>query len=270
MSFFSKKSIQLSRIFNDLYSRRKTPPVSVRRELTNNSNFRRTEISFGLRDCLCLLVALQTLSTATFAQIAEEDLHLPISIAADSTKYDGKRSMLLFRGLHLTQGPISIDADEARATNLDFKDSTWHFSGNVIIDKENGHIECNAADLHFSDHQLQIATITGTPATFELQRPEGTDTTYGEASRLDYNFELGIIEFSENATITEGGNKISSNYLVYNIADQSINARSAGTEGERVKITYTPTQPDTPDAVQERETSVDSESASEADGDNGP
>ena len=32
------------------------------------------------------------------AQISEEDLRLPISLDADSTDYDGKSSMLMFKG----------------------------------------------------------------------------------------------------------------------------------------------------------------------------
>ena len=47
-------------------------------------------------------------------------------------------------------------------------------------------------------------------------------------------------EFSEQATITEGGNQISSNVLVYNIAEQRIDADSSGDEDGRVRITYTP------------------------------
>jgi lipopolysaccharide transport protein LptA len=174
------------------------------------------------------------------AQLSEEDMRLPISLDAESTDYDGKNSMLMFKGLRLTQGNIGVEADEGRATKLDFEDSVWRFNGNVVIDTENGHIECDTADLMFRDHQLQVASITGAPATFEIQRPESEETTYAEAGLLHYNFETGVVEFSENAIITEGGNQISSNYLIYNIAEQRINAQSAGDDGERVKIKYTP------------------------------
>ena len=49
-----------------------------------------------------------------------------------------------------------------------------------------------------------------------------------------------MIEFSEQATITEGGNQISSHMLVYNILEQRINADSTGADDDRVRITYTP------------------------------
>jgi lipopolysaccharide transport protein LptA len=168
------------------------------------------------------------------------DLRLPISLDADSTAYDGKNSMLMFRGLRLSQGNIGIEAAEGRASNLDFEDSVWQFSGNVIIDVENGHIECDTADLQFTEHQLTLATIVGSPATFELKRPGSDETTYAEAGKLRYDLLAGTIEFSENAVITEGGNQIESNYLIYNIVEQRINAQGSPEGDGKVRITYTP------------------------------
>lgn len=168
------------------------------------------------------------------------DLRLPISLDADSSAYDGKSTMVVFEGLRLTQGSIGIEADEGRASKLDFKDSIWQLSGNVVIDVQKGHIECDSADLTFSDYRLVLATITGSPASFEMQRPNSPDPTYAEAGRLEYDLEKGIIEFSDEATITENGNRISSSYLVYNIKEQLINAQSGGGDDAKVRIIYTP------------------------------
>lgn len=185
------------------------------------------------------LLAVGILSTQpAVAQV--NDARLPIILDADSTSYDGKNSMLTFQGLRVTQGNIGIQADSGRASKLDFEDSIWHFSGNVIIDTEQGHIECDAADLQFNQHELKLATITGNPATFELRRTGRDNTTYAEARRLVYDFSAGVVEFSGDAVITEGGNQISSDFLVYNIKEQRINAQSAGEGDARVKITYTP------------------------------
>ena len=82
--------------------------------------------------------------------------------------------------------------------------------------------------------------IEGGPATFEFTRPEAEETTYAEAGRLRYDLSTGTVEFSENAIITEGGNQISSSYLMYNIAEQRISAQSSGPGDERVKITVVP------------------------------
>lgn len=185
-----------------------------------------------------LAAVLLLLPAAAAAQIT--DMRLPISLDADSTAYDGKNSMLMFRGLRMTQGTIGIEAEEGRASNLNFEDSVWQFSGNVIIDVENGHIECDSADLQFTNHQLTLATIAGSPATFELKRPGSEETTYAEAGKLRYDLLAGTIEFSGDAVITEGGNQIASNYLVYNILEQRINAQGSPDGDGKVRITYTP------------------------------
>lgn len=170
----------------------------------------------------------------------DPDPRLPIMLDADSLEYDGKSSMLMYTGLRLTQGKLGIQADRAHASQPDFEDSVWQFSGNVVIDVESGHMESETADLKFSGNQLKLATVTGAPATFEMQRPGSDVVTYAEAGRLQYDFEAGIVEFSENALIIEGCNQISSNYLVYNIREQRINAQSSADSDEKVKITYTP------------------------------
>jgi len=186
-----------------------------------------------------LLLLLPVLAAAQ-----DSDLRLPISLDADSTDYDGNSSMLVFRGLRLTQGSIGVEADEGRASKLDFQDSVWRFEGNVVIDVDGGHIECDSADLQFLGHELRLATIKGTPATFEVKRPDSDDVTYAEAGTLEYNLETGVIEFSDEAMFTEGGNQIASSFIAYNITDRRINAQSSGEGDDKVKITFTPQQED--------------------------
>lgn len=185
------------------------------------------------------LALLCTASTAT-AQTADLDLRLPWDIVSETMAFDGKTSTIIYTGLRFSQGRISIEADEGRATSADQESSAWQFSGDVVIDVEQGKIRCDAASLRFDGNLLSVATVTGSPATFEMRRADSEDTTYAEAGKLLYDVPQGIIEFSEDATITEAGNQISSHYLVYNINERRINADSSGNGGERVRITYTP------------------------------
>lgn len=216
---------------------------------------------------LFLITFLLLFSADASAQLS--DPRLPISLDADSTDYDGKNSMLMFRGLRLSQGDIGIAADEGRASNLDFENSVWQFTGNVIIDVENGHIECDSADLQFVEHQLTLATIVGNPATFELVRPGSEETTYAEAGKLRYDLLAGTIEFSEDATITEAGNQISSNYLIYNIVEQRINAQGSPDGNGKVRITYTPKEA-ADDADDSDEPDTDASDAEQGEEDSSP
>lgn len=184
-----------------------------------------------------ILIIAVLAPSLTIAQ--DSNLRLPISLDADSMEYDGKSSMLMYRNLRLSQGSTHIAADIGRASELDFNDSAWHFSGNVTIDIDAGHIECESAELSFTDTQLRLAVIKGSPATFEMRRPESDQVTFAQAGNLRYDLVAGVIEFSDEAVITEAGNQISSSFLVYNIREQRINAQSAN-DNEKVKITVVP------------------------------
>lgn len=173
----------------------------------------------------------------------QDDLRIPLQLDADFTDLDGKSSMITFRGLRLTQGSLGITANEGRATKMDFEDSVWHFDGDVVIDVEDGHIESDSAEMQFSGYELRLATLVGSPATFRLSRGGSEEDTYAEAVKLEYDLEAGVIEFSGQAMITEGGNQIASNILVYNIREQRINASSGGDGEPKVRITYTPGDP---------------------------
>jgi lipopolysaccharide transport protein LptA len=162
------------------------------------------------------LAGLLLLPFLAVAQVPDLDMRLPMDIDADNTTIDGKNSMIIFSGLRLTQGRISIQ------------------------DVGSGRIRCASAELYFDEFRLRNAIVTGSPAIYDLQRPGTDEVTHAEAGRLDYNVDEGVIRFSEEATITEGGNQISSHVLVYNIAEQRINADSTGEEDGRVRITYTP------------------------------
>jgi lipopolysaccharide export system protein LptA len=185
-----------------------------------------------------ILLALVLLPGFVASQTS--DLRLPITLSADSTDYDGKSSMMMFQGLRLSQGTTNIEADEGRASKIDFEDSVWHFDGNVVIDVDAGHIESESAELRFADTQLRLAIIEGSPATFQLKRPDSDEITYAQAGRLKYDLDAGTVEFSDEAVITEGGNQISSSFLMYNIIEQRINAQSSGEGDEKVKITVIP------------------------------
>ena len=161
------------------------------------------------RNRFCLLVfAMLCLPSLLPAQVVDLD-RLPWTIDSETMAFDGKTSTIIYTGLQFSQGDISIEADEGRATTREQAVSTWQFLGNVVIDLNNGHIECDSAQLHFNGSVLNLAVVTGSPASFELKRAATDDVTYAEAVKLKYDVTRGVIEFSEQATITESGNEIS-------------------------------------------------------------
>ena len=192
---------------------------------------------------LVCFLALTAVPAGARAQVVDLD-QLPWTLDSETAVFDGKTSTYIYTGLRFSQGNISIESDEGRATNGTENTRELKFTGNVVIIVDNGRIECDTADLIFTGSTLSSAVVTGSPAIYELQRDDADDVTHAEAGRLRYDVAAGVIEFSDNATITESGNQIASNYLLYNINERRIKADSAGTEEDRVRITYTPTAED--------------------------
>ena len=197
------------------------------------NNFKK---SINLITIVFLFLLIDT--TSVFAQINSAEL--PINIDAESTGYLADESVLTFTKLNLSQGQISISADRGEASKLDFENSTWKFEGNIRITLENGSIESDFAHLEFEGHQIKTARIQGSPAKLLFNREDEVTRTSAIANRIDYDFQKSLIDFTGNVSIQEGGNKISSEYLVYNIKDQSIQALSDIKDNSKVKITYTP------------------------------
>jgi len=181
---------------------------------------------------------------AVHGQSLGEDIggRLPISLDADSSKFDRRNNLMIFRGLRITQGAIGIEAERGQTlfggdTSPDFRDSIWRFEGDVRIDVETTNILCDTAELTFRDHRLVSAVATGDPARFRDTRPrEGTLTT-GKAARFEYDLTAGRITFSGDARISEGSNTITGDLLVYNLQEQVVTAR--GREGEDGKVSLT-------------------------------
>ena len=73
---------------------------------------------------------------------------------------DRRNDKLLFSGLRITQGSLHIEADEAEATRLDFDNSKWTFSGNVVITKASiPKPICDYAEIRFQG-SISIENVT--------------------------------------------------------------------------------------------------------------
>ena len=128
---------------------------------------------------------------------------------------------MTFRGLRLTQGNIGIEADEGRASKLDFQDSVWHFSGNVIIDVENGHIECASADLQFKNNQLEILRGHVLAISSNGDRDTEIRTQYLELDPENYRAET-----NERVQIRIGARSITATGMVASLQDNHLVLKS--------------------------------------------
>jgi lipopolysaccharide transport protein LptA len=188
-----------------------------------------------------LLALLTTLCDAVGA--ASPPPQAPILLDAMSSELDYGNNQLLFRKVKISQGTMSVAADQARATGLDFEDSHWVFQGNVKIIVEQGQLTSDEADVTFKKKLLVKALVNGKPAEFEQRIANSGRPVRGKAETIDYDVDQSIVRLSKNAWLSDGQNEIRGEMLKYNILDRKMVAESADQSSQRVHITITPPPP---------------------------
>lgn len=163
---------------------------------------------------------------------------LPIDLEAQSSDFDYRNNLLVFRHVKIRQGELSVESDEATATGLSFDDSRWDFRGSVRITMPDGSLLSDAATIQFVKNVISSALITGSPATFEQRRDECV--ARGRAGRIEYDFGAQTVRLSEQAWLSYGNGEINGRTLVYSMRDQRVLANPQDQADQRVKITINP------------------------------
>lgn len=140
--------------------------------------------------------------------------------------------------------PLSLVAD--RATFND-KTGLTTYSGNVVIEQGTMKLQANSivAQLN-SNKQVSLVTATGSPAKFQQQMDGNKGLARGEAQKIVYNAETGILNMSGNAYLDQNGASIRSSTLRYSMSKGDIEANGGtsgnhgGNSGGRVKIVIPP------------------------------
>ena len=160
-------------------------------------------------DSLRILTAAILLSALTLTA-AQEDPQ-PISLDAESSLFDRQTERVEFRKLTISQGDMSISADVAVASGLDFEEGEWRLTGNVTFTLESARIIADSAVMTFVENELQTAELVGDPALLEdLGDPEEdpeADPVSGGAQRLVYDNAAQVMHMLGGAWFASGQNE---------------------------------------------------------------
>jgi lipopolysaccharide transport protein LptA len=165
-----------------------------------------------------------------------------ITLDAASSEMDYRNNTLLFREVIITQGRVRVAAERARATGLDFADTTWILSGQVKLDLENGALRSDEATVVFRLNRVALATIGGKPAEFE-QRLGGGAKAVGRADVIVYDLGVGTVSLRGQSWLSDGRSEIRGDALVYNVRAQRVEAGQPIGDSGRVRITIRPPEP---------------------------
>lgn len=174
-------------------------------------------------------------AAAAAAAQEPERSQLPIKVEARSSDFDYQKGVLEFDGITISQGEIRITAERAVASGLDFEDSRWEFNGAVRISMPEAALASDTASVRFARGEIQSATVTGGPATFEQRRDD--ELAQGRANRIDYDLGRGAVELAGDAWLSDGRTEITGATLLYSTISQRVVSR------QQVVITINPNEP---------------------------
>jgi lipopolysaccharide transport protein LptA len=164
-----------------------------------------------------------------------------ISVEAAHWEGDYRKGTVAFREVVIKQGDMTVEAERAEATGLNFDNSRWTFDGNVRIRaQQRGSLRSDKAIVEFRDNRITRASVTGVPAEFEQRRSDSNQMARGHARSIEYTVQDGTIRLTEDAWLSDGRNEITGSLLVYNIKDERVQAEAQPGTKERVRITIIP------------------------------
>ena len=164
---------------------------------------------------------------------------LPIALDAQSSELDYCNNVIVFRKVKITQGKMSVEADQAQANGVNFDNSRWNFRGKVKMNLEKGVLTSEESEITFANKLLTKAVINGAPAEFEQQLENG-QVARGRADLIVYDVQQGTVNLSKDAWLSDGQKEIRGESLKYSIREQRVVAEGAEQGSQRVRITITP------------------------------
>jgi lipopolysaccharide transport protein LptA len=178
------------------------------------------------------------------------DRQAPILLDAQSTSIDLKTNSAVFSKIRISQGAMSITADQGQASqqrsaDLYFENNVWNFRGNVKITVEQGQLFSDDAQITFVNSVLTRAIVNGKPASFEQTVAKTGRFAKGHAETIDYDAAKHMVRFSKNAYLNDGDHDILAQSVKYDILAQRVIAEEAEQNSTRVRITITPPPPKT-------------------------
>ena len=191
--------------------------------------------------------AAEAPKTSPLPLLSPADAALPIDLDATFSEFDRRNNRLIFRQLTITQGSLTIKADEATGVPADFENSVWVLEGNVSIDNAGAQASCDRAELTFRDNQLRKGVMTGKPARFSQPGIRGNPATTGRSQLLEYDLDAATIQLTTDAFLSDGRSEISGSRIAYDLRREVVTA--GGSQDGEVRMRITPQKNPNPTAT---------------------
>jgi lipopolysaccharide transport protein LptA len=152
--------------------------------------------------------------------------------------FSGQTNLFEVEAPRIRQGDLSITADRAVATGIEFDESSeWRFMGNVRIDVGTAVIEADSAVFTFADEQLSRGELEGAPVAFSDVGAATQTSITGSAQRMSYDNVARTLRMTGDVRMQKNNTEMQGCDLIYDFEAEGIRSGSADCEdGFRVRV----------------------------------
>lgn len=135
------------------------------------------------------------------------------------------------------QQPIYIDSNTA---SYDEKNSVGTYTGNVIYSQGSLTVHSDVMTFYLKEGEITKIVVKGNPATFKQSQGKGKEDVNGSALTGEYYPPTAKLFLIKEAVVWQGGNKSSSDLIVYDTKNSVIKAGDTTTGSKRVHTVFEP------------------------------
>ncbi|HWK51553.1 MAG TPA: LptA/OstA family protein [Steroidobacter sp.] len=162
--------------------------------------------------------------------------------SADVVSSDFRNDTLDLSGnVRAAQGPMSIEAQTAKARNFRAPNSHWTFEQAVRIRSAEADLQSNVATADFLNGELSDVRIQGSPARFEQIGAANNRQVRGRAGVIEYDINTGVVKLTDQVWFSNGKDEFRGDVVIYNVRDERVQINPGGSSN-RVRGIIRPNQ----------------------------
>lgn len=165
---------------------------------------------------------------AALAAGAQESKDEELQFTSGPLVLDRQTNMMRAQAPRITQGDLTVVADDALATGFEFDEAgEFRLTGNVRIEVDSAVMEADSAVFTFADGQLSRGELEGSPVSFNDFDREEQRNIVGSAGKMSYDYVARTLRMTGEASVRLDNREILGCDLIYDFAAERVTSGSA-------------------------------------------
>jgi lipopolysaccharide export system protein LptA len=141
----------------------------------------------------------------------------------------------LLGNVRVTQGTMSIEAQQATADAFRSENSRWQFQNSVRVRTAEAELTSESAAASFRNNQLIEARVMGSPAQFEQRGSAPERSVRGRARNITYDLASDVVTLTGDVWFSYGADEFRGDTVIYSMRDERVRVNPDGDSSGRVK-----------------------------------